>query len=924
MTRKHPAESYTLEVDEENQKDKAVQKKIEEPETEQWLSKAKETEKMLAAQDTKATTTSVRNILDDPETDRGQVRNLATSILDDPETNEWLARAGKISTRPRANNVGIAANPGRQRVVETQSQPGAFYSFGSSAEGQEPRDNNRFAEGGAEAGGGAAPTPGQEGLAEANPVENGGLAPETEAIPFDAEAAQRRKEEQALKQKKTLCLLAVILSLLAVGIIIAFVFGGKKGEVQTIAPEPTGSPSLAPTGAPSSAPTGVLDALMEDLQEHTLSKLENSSTPQARGYGWLLNHPDLPEIDEWRKMQLFAMATFFYSMEGTNWPTDYKEGWMLDEEPECQWFSNDHGSFNSDHAWVEYSLEHQALLPSVCTEDNRMQVVSLNGIREWEQPPIIPPEIGLLHSLKKFRLSSNYIHGNLSQFLPTEFFELANLTEVDLGKNNLAGTIPTEFGQLTGLAELHLPSNALTGTIPSELGLLNNAARIYLHFQQLNGQIPTQFGMLSSMETLILAGNALTGPIPSQLGLLTTMTSTYIWGNHFTGSFPTEIGMLTNLIYAHMFNAGLTGTIPSEIGLLNLIHIYLWDNFFSGPIPSQIGILSKTMDDLQVPRNALSGQVPSEMGLFTSMTILHLSGNRLTGPLPTELGMLTSMSQLHLNENQFSGSIPSEMGMMGAMVADLNIRNNVLTGTIPSELGLLSSMTTLQLYNNQLTGTIPHELFLNGTLLRLNLENNTGLSGTLPEELCSLGLYNPNFDLGLSFDCSDQLCGCCWCPCPGSNTSAECGASAVDPILSSDLEWPGLFPTNSTNAININFRTDPFPTQLSVEWNWQGESGEWELVELFEPDKPNEMYDYTVEVKPDSLYQLSLFDSNGDGACCDYGYGWFSITTSAPSPDHEDGTVIWSKTGEFGYTHVVLLQVDSDGNVEFIPDEKDY
>ena len=59
--------------------------------------------------------------------------------------------------------------------------------------------------------------------------------------------------------------------------------------------------------------------------------------------------------------------------------------------------------------------------------------------------------------------------------------------------------------------------------------------------------------------------------------------------------------------------------------------------------------------------NWLSGTVPSEIGLLTSMRELDLSFNRFTGTIPSELGRLTKLSGLHLESNSIVGRVPDQV-----------------------------------------------------------------------------------------------------------------------------------------------------------------------------------------------------------------------------------------------------------------------
>lgn len=63
------------------------------------------------------------------------------------------------------------------------------------------------------------------------------------------------------------------------------------------------------------------------------------------------------------------------------------------------------------------------------------------------------------------------------------------------------------------------------------------------------------------------------------------------------------------------------------------------------------------------------------------------------------------VSRLDLQEKALSGTIPTELGML-SMISYMNLKENALSGTLPSELTQLSELKELALANNLLSGTI--------------------------------------------------------------------------------------------------------------------------------------------------------------------------------------------------------------------------
>lgn len=54
---------------------------------------------------------------------------------------------------------------------------------------------------------------------------------------------------------------------------------------------------------------------LETLPDYILEALEDPTTPQSRALSWMEKHPDRNSIADWRKLQLFALASAFYTMQ---------------------------------------------------------------------------------------------------------------------------------------------------------------------------------------------------------------------------------------------------------------------------------------------------------------------------------------------------------------------------------------------------------------------------------------------------------------------------------------------------------------------------------------------------------------------------------------------------------------------------------
>ena len=180
------------------------------------------------------------------------------------------------------------------------------------------------------------------------------------------------------------------------------------------------------------------------------------------------------------------------------------------------------------------------------------------------------------------------------------------------------------------------------------------------------------------------------------------------------------------VVWLHLGENALSGEIPAELGSLsNLEQLHLDENALSGEIPAELGSLSN-LAWLLLGDNALSGEIPAELGSLSNLAWLLLDSNELSGEIPAELGSLSNLVRLDLARNQLSGEIPEELGSLSNLVG-LDLEDNALSGEIPAELGNLPNLQRLDLARNQLSGEIPVEL---GKIPNPKLDGNQ-LSGRI-------------------------------------------------------------------------------------------------------------------------------------------------------------------------------------------------
>jgi len=183
-------------------------------------------------------------------------------------------------------------------------------------------------------------------------------------------------------------------------------------------------------------------------------------------------------------------------------------------------------------------------------------------------------------------------------------------------------------------------------------------------------------------------------------------------------------------------NQQLNQEIPSEIGVLTSLEtLYLINNQLIGEIPPEIGNLIN-LKSLVLDKNQLTGKIPPEIGNLTELGHLYIYDNQLSGSIPSEIENLTSLTYLELNRNKLSGPIPDFIGNMTSLMG-LNLNENELSGEIPGEIGNLKGLTQLFLRDNKLTGSIPSSIFELKWLNWLVLSQNE-LTGGIPSQIGNL------------------------------------------------------------------------------------------------------------------------------------------------------------------------------------------
>lgn len=178
-------------------------------------------------------------------------------------------------------------------------------------------------------------------------------------------------------------------------------------------------------------------------------------------------------------------------------------------------------------------------------------------------------------------------------------------------------------------------------------------------------------------------------------------------------------------------NNTLSGSIPTELALLTTLRaIDMKFNSLSGTIPESISGLTN-LQNFFVLSNELTGSIPS----FPNGAIknINLAGNRFSGPVSHWSGAnMTHIAGLALDQNQLTGNINVFNSQNFPELEELYLSDNEFSGTLTGEgIATLDKLTHVDLSHNQFTGSVPSHLFNMPNLTALDLNNNP-LTGKLP------------------------------------------------------------------------------------------------------------------------------------------------------------------------------------------------
>ncbi|XP_039788272.1 receptor-like protein EIX1 isoform X1 [Panicum virgatum] len=238
------------------------------------------------------------------------------------------------------------------------------------------------------------------------------------------------------------------------------------------------------------------------------------------------------------------------------------------------------------------------------------------------------PILCQVNELKVLDLSHNQLFGEL----PSCIWSLRYLQFLDLSSNTLVGEVTTMMtNSMSSVSSLHLSNNNFTGSFSAMLKNFKNLTILDLANNKISGTIPPWIRETNPLlRILILRSNMLHGTIPWQLSQLSYLHLLDLAENNFTGSIPNSFANMSSMcqpIKETYIDNGLGEIIHSYHDEVDIV----WkrrDYNFQSAVDSMIAI--------DLSRNSLSGQIPSQLTNLRGLRSLNMSGNYLSGgEIPT-------------------------------------------------------------------------------------------------------------------------------------------------------------------------------------------------------------------------------------------------------------------------------------------------
>ncbi|KAL7552708.1 hypothetical protein ACHAWF_015942 [Thalassiosira exigua] len=475
---------------------------------------------------------------------------------------------------------------------------------------------------------------------------------------------------------------------------------------------------------------------------------------------------------------------------------------IYEETAGIHWFNNT--------GWMTVAHHCDGWYGVTCDDDGFISQIVL---RKNNVTGMLPSNsLSKMYRIQTLDLAENNLRGPLAGtvqnlrgdliFDASVFYQLQELTQVDLSQNMLSGELDVllspslvhanfsqnEFTSAKNFMEfkysweilrtfdlshnlIEQESTKFLSNIPP------NIEQCVLSHNLMYGSLPKSLDNLEYLEEFVAGSNMLSGTLPefmSSPDLKVLDLSDQKYGARpsppFTGTIPVRYAKFPFLSSLDLSGNKLSGSIPLVLGnMAQLKYFDLSDNDLNQLIPTQLGKLAGVLEYIDLSKNMLSGRIPSELGLFKdAIAVLLIENKDLESPAPLSLCHVDSYAQKNdvsfcppernalkdiyesakgrewTNSSNWVSQYGSHCFWHGIRcdasnsTTNLTLRNNGLSGQLNGLIGHLSSLEVLDLSDNSIKGTIPAEIGRLSRLKIFRLAYNEFID-TVPTEL---GLLN--------------------------------------------------------------------------------------------------------------------------------------------------------------------------------------
>nr|XP_034591724.1 receptor-like protein 3 [Setaria viridis] len=340
----------------------------------------------------------------------------------------------------------------------------------------------------------------------------------------------------------------------------------------------------------------------------------------------------------------------------------------------------------------ELHLDHNSMsgeLPS--TLSNCINLIIINLKSNSFSGELTKVNFSNLPNLKTLDLFCVSLQNNFNGTIPESIYSCSNLTALRLSSNMLHGQLSESIGNLKSLTFLSLVNSSISNIIGSLqiLGSCRNLTTLFIGHNFFNEAMPDDDTIdgFENLQVLALDHCSLSGNIPFWLSKLRNLEVLLLYGNQLTGPVPGWINSLKFLFHINLSNNSLTGEIPTALmDMLMLKADKIAPKVFELPVYKskslqyRMSISFSTMLNLGI--NNFTGVIPENIGQLKTLLSLNLRYNNFIGAIPQSICNLTDLEMLDLSSNHLTGAIPTALNNLH-FLSEFNISNNDLEGPIP-------------------------------------------------------------------------------------------------------------------------------------------------------------------------------------------------------------------------------------------------